>query len=72
MVKKANIEFLAGTCFKPLVKGTFSFAMDIPDNNSGQPSIKKAGRGSCPFSWALASSSYSPYCKGRKEVMRQR
>jgi hypothetical protein len=72
MVKKANSRFLAGNCYKPLVKGTFSFTMGLPDIYSGQPSIKKTGRGSCPFSWALASSSYSPYCKGRKEVMRQR
>jgi len=72
MVEKANNGFPAATFYKPLVKGAFSFAMDIPDINSGQPAIKKTGRGSQSFDGADASSSFSPYCKDRKEVMRQR
>ena len=59
MVKKVNSRFLAGNCYKPLVKGAFS-------------SMEKMGRGSQSFGGAGASSSYSSYCKYRKEVMRQR
>jgi hypothetical protein len=62
----------SGASDKPSVKGAFSFAGDLPDINSGQPDNKKMGRGSQSFAWAGASSSYSSYCKYRKEVMRQR
>lgn len=72
MVRRVKNGFSTATCYKLSFKGTFSFAMDVPDFNSGQPSIKKTGRGSQSFDGAGASSSFSPYCKDRKEVMRQR
>jgi len=48
-----------GTFYTPLGTGAFS-------------SMEKTGRGSHSFVGSGASSSYSPCCKYRKEVMRQR
>jgi hypothetical protein len=59
MVEKAKNGFPASDFYTPSVKGAFS-------------SIEKTGRGSRPIAWECASSSYSSYCKDRKEVMRQR
>jgi hypothetical protein len=59
MVEKAKNGFPASDFYTPSVKGAFS-------------SIEKTGRGSQSFIGSGASSSYSSYCKYRKEVMRQR
>jgi len=59
MVEKEHKVFPASAFYKPSFKGAFS-------------SMEKMGRGSQSFVGAGASSSYSPYCKYRKEVMRQR
>ena len=80
MIQKLNTENwvkvvnngLSGTdCYKPSFKGAFSFAGSLSVFDLSQ-SVIKTGRGSRPFAWLLASSSYSPNCKYRKEVMRQR
>jgi hypothetical protein len=59
MVGRVKDGSHSGASDKPSVKGAFS-------------SMEKTGRGSQSFVGAGASSSYSPYCKYRKEVMRQR
>ena len=59
MVEKEHKGFPASAFCKPSFKGAFS-------------SMEKMGRGSQSFAWAGASFSYSPNCKYRKEVMRQR
>jgi hypothetical protein len=59
MVEKKHKGFPASAFCIPSFKGAFS-------------SMEKMGRGSQSFVGAGASSSYSSYCKYRKEVMRQR
>jgi hypothetical protein len=62
----------SGASDKPSVKGAFSISAGHSDLHTEQPVDLKMGRGSQSFAWAGASSSYSSYCKYRKEVMRQR
>ena len=71
-VKRVSNGFPAAALYKPSVKGAFSISVRHSDLYSEQPVDLKMGRGSQSFAWSGASSSYSPYRKYRKEVIRQR
>jgi hypothetical protein len=72
MIEKVCDGFLIACFDNPSIKGAFSISVRHSDLHSEQPVDLKMGRGSQSFVGAGASSSYSSYCKYRKEVMQQR
>ena len=69
MVERVSNGSSVAVFYKPSVKGAFSISASHSDLHSEQTVDLKMGRGSQSFAWAGASSSYSPYCKNRKEVI---
>ena len=72
MVETDCNSFLTTAFNEPSVNGVFSTSTNQSDLYSEQRVDLKMGRGSQSFVGAGASSSYSSFCKYRKEVMRQR
>lgn len=71
-LEKEKSRQTACVLYAIMVKGAFSYYAGISDITGSLALAKKTGRGSRPYVGSGASSSISPYCKDRKEVLRQR